>query len=73
MLEYIDWRDRMLVYTTNKAIKQKFLDMGITLLEEKEVNEITYSFFRLNNPSIINNFSYEENKEIVVCKNTLFF
>ena len=63
----------MLVYTTNKAIKQKLLDMGISLLKEKEINNTIYSFFRLNNPSIINNFSYEENKEIVVCKNTLFF
>ena len=73
MLEYIDWRDRMLVYTTNNTIKQKLLNMGISLLKEKEINDITYSFFRLNNPSIINNFSYEENKEIVVCDNTLFF
>ena len=62
MLEYIDWRDRMLVYTTNKAIKQKLLDMGISLLKEKEVNETIYSFFRLDNPSIINNL-YEEKKE----------
>lgn len=63
----------MLVYTTNNTIKQKLVNMGIVLLKEKEIDNITYSFFRLDNPSIRNNFSNEENTEIVVCNNTLFF
>ena len=59
----------MLVYTTNANVKEKLLSKGEVLITERRVNETTYFFFRLSNPSVVQNFSHND---IVVCNNNLF-
>jgi hypothetical protein len=59
----------MLVYTTNIEVKEKLLSKGEVLVTERRVKNITYFFFRLSNPSIVQFFSHND---IVVCNNNLF-
>ena len=59
----------MLVYTTNINVKEKLLSKGEVLVTERRVNNVIYFFFRLSNPSIIQNFSHND---IIVCNNNLF-
>jgi hypothetical protein len=61
----------MLIYTTSEDIKDKLLSKGEVLISKRRVKNQEYYFFRLNNPSILQTFTYNEN-EIVICNNNLF-
>lgn len=64
----------MLVYTTDKSIKDKLLDNKQVLKKQKEVNgEMIYVFF-INDMSLLNrNFSKEENSKIILVNNKFTF
>jgi hypothetical protein len=62
----------MLIYTTSEVIKNKLLSKGEVLITNRRVKNQECYFFRLKNPSIIQSFTYEENKEIFICNNNLF-
>ncbi len=62
----------MLIYTTSEVVKNKLLSKGEVLITNRRVKNQDYYFFRLKNPSIIQSFTYEENKEIFICNNNLF-
>lgn len=62
----------MLIYTTSEIVKDKLLSKGEVLITNRRVKNQEYYFFRLNNPSVMQSFTYEENKEIFICNNNLF-